>query len=84
MLHLKRACFGLLLIEQGILHLRRATCGSWVIKRGIIHFQRDCFGIWFIKRGKLHLKRASCVFSPYRTWNVIFEGRVVYGLFNEE
>ena len=64
--HLKRACFGLLLIEQGILHLRRATCGSWVMKRGIIHFQRDCFGIWFIKRGKFRGTQREYSSKPHK------------------
>ena len=35
MLHLKRACCGLLLIERGMLHLERASCGLWLIERGM-------------------------------------------------
>ena len=52
----KRACFGLWLIERGMLHLDRDSCGLLLIERGMLHLERGSCGLWFIKRGMLHLK----------------------------
>ena len=47
-LHLKRACFGIRLIEREILHLKRACFDLWLIKRGILLLKRACFRLWLL------------------------------------
>ena len=36
---LKRSCFGVWLIERGILHLERASCGLWLTEQGMLHLK---------------------------------------------
>ena len=36
---LKRSCFGVWLIERGILHLERASCGLWLTEQGMLHWK---------------------------------------------
>ena len=45
---LKRSCFGVWIIERGILHLERASCGLWLTEQGMLHLKRACFGTWLI------------------------------------